>query len=476
MFYTENKFLPYPNRSILQDVLMRSPCDFTRTSTGKNGCKDILEKQLGKNKSDYTLEQILASASDFNADKMRPTDDCNDMELLADERLDYHRRLEDISDEWIRSYTIQAIIGFKLHRNEKSKIDKENAIDIGGYVDKETGEIISKSELEEVPMVFTAEEIREAQIELPYLLKILQIGSERYGAHLLSFIIAMEKAYKNMPDKKFRMMPKDFTNIGVYRVNNQGYIGTLFDIKENTYTYNANRGFRAAVAWATQIQDKGKIKDIYYDAYRRLLKVSEILEVDLADEDPKQYDKDFVENAVCLYLASNEEFIEAYGFGNKKVISFLEKENISALVKQVSDEVYIIESVYTFQERMEIVAVTADAILKAEQIWKPNSTLVYQFLSKVLRQETNTLSIDMSKYTIWKSLIVNENGVPFKIKMSAISNITDRTIRGVLCISGHIIVVDDLTNSFALRVISIEDALYSMQHPEDKKGISYVHF
>lgn len=471
MFYTENKFLPYPRRSILQDVLMRSPGDFTGSFTGKNGCKDILEQQLGKNKTDYTLEQILAGVADFNADKMKPTDECMDMELTAEERTDYYRRLEDISDEWIRTYAVQAIIGFKLHRNEKARIDKENAVDIGGYVDEETGDIISKSELEEAPMMFTTEEIREAQIQLPYLLKILQMGSEEYGAHLLSFIIAMEKAYGGMSDKKYHMTPKDFTNIGVYRVDNRGYLGTLFDIKENTYTYNPNRGFRAAVAWTKQTFRGNSQSDIYYDAYRKLLQVAEILEIDLSKENPRNYDKDFIENAVCLYMPSNEEFIKARGFGNKTVMSFLEKESFSDIIKQVSEEPYIAESINTFQEKMEAVAVTADAILKAEQIWKPRHTLVYQFLKEVSKQD-----FDMSDYSVWKSLVIDEDGNPLRVRMSAVSNLLDKNLRGVICISGYLIAIDDLTNSSFLRVISIEDAIYSIRHPEDKQGINYVRF
>jgi len=468
MFYNADKIVPYPCRTIMEDVFMRQPGDYKGSTTLKDGCADLLSEQFKNTSNIYTLSEILEGSADFNASKARPNDDDIDGDSSASDRLDYYDRLEDIDDKWIRQYATQVIIGFKTNNNGKRKVDYESK-ELEAFYDEE-GRIISYSDLEEMEMDFTAEEIREAKVKLPYNLKVLQEGSEQYRAHLLSFIIAMERHAKVYGDTY--MTPRHFVEQGVYKVSPAGHITGEFSIQDNTSTYSTEWGFRPTVEWAC-----GKRLDRFYEAYKDLLRVTDILGVDLAMEDPLEYDKDYVDKAVCTYLATNEEYIEAFGYGDPRIIELLKTENLFDVISEVSEEKVVPITVEPSRYH-EVIAMTLDSVYAKERGWRPRPELVSEFLAELQKEKAPTEKrLTASDLMFNKGVVMTGEGRPIYIKLARFlvkEQVESENMRGILTSAGKIIVDEDISKKQQLRVFDVKDALGVLRGELNVRSLSYV--
>ena len=333
MFDNSSSYQPYPCGSIVKDVLMRMRSEGVGGSFfGLQGCRDILvnDKRNAGLAADYELSRILEGMADYNADKDHPVEWSEEAsQESAQERAgDYYRKLEEIDIRWIEAYARNVIVGFRLNKNGLTKEKRENYE--GGYVtDIETGESMLAADLEIIEHQFTLEERVEAETKLPYVLKLLHQGSERYGMHLLSFVIAKVGLLARSSRSSFTAA--DYVRYGVYKMNGDGTIGRQCVITDNNDTHSIY-GFRFVMAWIG-----GRYPDdYYYKAAMELQYIAEVLGVDLENENPTKYDKPLIERVVCQYLATNKEYIEAGGYGDPKVLELLKEENLFRVARDMS--------------------------------------------------------------------------------------------------------------------------------------------
>lgn len=337
MFDVSSSYYPYPCRSIVMDVLMRRRSEGTAGSFfGLPGCRDILiyDKRNVGLAMNYELSRILDGMADYNADKDHPVDWSEEAveDGAWDRGGDYYRRLEDIDIRWIEAYARSVIVGFRVNKGGLTKEKQENCE--GGYMtDLETGETFLAADLEVTEHLFTTEERLEAEMKLPYVLKLLQQGSEKYGMHLLSFVIAKVALLSRSAGMHQVFTAVHYVRHGVYRMQGDGSIGRQCVITDNNDTHSVY-GFRFVMAWISGLYPD----DFYYKAALDLMHIAEVLGVNLAEEDPLQYDKNIMESVVCQYLATNKEYVESGGYGDPKVLELLKTENLFRVAQDVSEE------------------------------------------------------------------------------------------------------------------------------------------
>ncbi len=334
MFDISRKVLPYPQRSILEDVLMRSREDgISGSMFDLTGCRELLKEQFRGRNEQYAVEDIIRNAADFDADKMRPVDWSEEVAELGamDRSKVYPRRLEDIDERWIHKYVENVLIGFKLHRDGVTKL-RQDSYEVGYVTDLETGESIIATDLELEGAVHSHTERDSAVMKLPYLLRLLHQGSVQARIHLLSMVIAKEKLMESGVCKSYSAV--DFVRVGVYRMELDGRIGRRCVSTDNNDTNNEYQGLRYAMKWISGAFPE----DTYYKAANELVYMTQVLGIDLTKENPLDYDQAVVEGALCQYLASNKEFIEARGYGDPKVRELLKAENLFTVVKSFSED------------------------------------------------------------------------------------------------------------------------------------------
>ena len=85
---------PYPNKSILEDVLLREGVPNMESFTPYNGMHHILTEQIPMSQQVYNIQDLLRGTKDFSATKAKPTSDTGSVrDYKASEVLDYFQRL-----------------------------------------------------------------------------------------------------------------------------------------------------------------------------------------------------------------------------------------------------------------------------------------------------------------------------------------------------------------------------------------------
>lgn len=447
MFYSNDKIIEYPNKSVLQDVLSRDGLPTEYSFTPFSGCKHIIQEQLGIKSNEIDLKELLRGSKDFAMDKAKANDD-KDREFGTSQVVDYYTKLEDVDQHFIDKYAQEVVVGYKINRKGLRKYEEEMRV-LPMLYDAESEAYVSISDLEERKMDFSTEEILEAKNKLPYLLRQLHYGSIMYKGSLLSFIIAAEKCFKqNENNPGYQLVPRDIVGKCVYRMDRDGNITTKFDISQNT-----GEILRTLIAWTC-----GKIEnDVYYKAYTELLRVLTILDLDITNEDARKYDHEFIRSMVCTYLATNEEYLESYGFADRKILSMLSPENLFRVAARVSDSDVTPERVDVNILADSIATNTETLKLKNISGWKDNIPAVNKFLAfycNMLKVPVKTVK----DYTISKGLLRKHDGTYVTVNVTKIAvGRNFGQVLAVVSISGKLIIVEEFES--VLRYLDVETAI-----------------
>ena len=331
MFYMDDKVITYPNKTVIEDLLTRDSFVGKNAFTPYLGMRHLIKKQLGKD-TIVTVEDILSDSIEFDPRKARANDDGTDRDESAYEvkEGDYHTTLEKIPEEFVERYVTQQIIGFKLHNNGLNKLKYETYV-AEFVIDEEEGDFVDGTDLITVETDYSAEDIINAEHELPFILKLLHKGSKEKGASLLSFIIVYEEwRAKREGEADLYIKPRDLYGSGkIYEMSSTGELGAPFTAQANT-----TEKFAMLKKWLF-----GQIpNDPYYKAYKRLMTVLTILDIDITKEDARMYTNSVMEKMLCTFIQSNSEHIEQFGEGDPRIIELLKKDNLFSIIKKVDDE------------------------------------------------------------------------------------------------------------------------------------------
>lgn len=453
MFVTGNRVIKYPSKSIVMDLLSRSGLPDKYSFTPWSGCADILHKQFENSCTDVvvTAEDIWESQNgvDFSADKSRADDSGVNRDISAYEIKDYYRMIEDIDEEWARKYIENIIIGYKSHNNGIIARRKDEQV-INKVYDDETGDFIDVSDLIEKEKDFSTEEIISAKKKLPYLLKQLQMGSIEMRGSLLSFIIAAEKFFSNHENEEFR--PRHAISLGVYRMNKWGEINGRF-----VDTDNSGEPFRTLFRWVCGRVETDSER-LYYSTYQELLRVLNVLDIDITQEDPTEYQADFIDKAVCTYLASNEEFIEEYGtFLDNKVYGVLTPENIGKIARSMSNERDLLQR-STRASFIESIAVNLRTVMQRDnEKWRENTRLVTKFMMLYM-EKCRSEKYNPKKYTFENGILFNtENNAYELIDLKPITDVARQ--EALVSIAGKLVRVPGVNEKGYVEVLDMNNAI-----------------
>lgn len=441
MFITENKIIPFPCKSVLEDLLSRYGEPDAFSYTPWRGCKGLFDKNFSFS-DNVNVMDVVRSAKDYSVDKSRANDDGANRDYNAAEVRRYYDRLEDIAEEFPHKYVINVIVGFKRNHNGlRKKKEEEKTAPL--FYDDEAGDYVDPADVEEEERDFSTNEIIDAKERLPYLLKQLHSGSIKYKGSLLSVIIATEKCYKEVGAD---IRPRHLAARGIYKVDDKGDITGMFRIEDNT-----GKIFPQLCSWAF-----GKMPDdIYFKAYKELLQCLIVLDVDITEEDPKLYTSDVIAKAVCTYLASNEEYLDTYGYCDRKILEILNPDKLFKAARRISGDdscdMRVTESMLC-----ENIAVNAENLrFRYPGVWHERPVLVLKFLAKYM--EVNGIKgFSDSKIDAYKGIIKIKSGGFLKLGIGAFTNNVSDNI-GILSATGHIIKLKPFV--FEMEVLDVEQAL-----------------
>lgn len=449
MFVTENKVIDYPSKTILEDMLTRTGSATDESYSPWVGCAEEMNIQFTPYYKDITVtvQDIVSVSRDFSPVKCRPNDDGVDRDVSAVEVTDYYMNLEDISRDFAYNYIIQAIIGFKKNNNGIASKRKEVEV-LDKIYDEEDGEYVDLSDIQEKSKDFSADEILEAKNKLPYLLKILHDGSLQYGGSLLSFIIGAEKFFAK--NNRSTLRPRFLVSEGVYRMNRDGTLGAKF-----TESDNSGRVFPPIFKWVCG-EDRN---DRYYRAYMDLLKVLTILDIDIKKEDARNYPGSFIKKAVCTYLASNEEYIENFGYADKKILAAISPDRLFEVARQFredSDEEDYVEPT-SLQDMVDDIATNTEGLFEQnEGSWGCDNRKVTRFLKAYFKYTGKATEVNTRKYKVCKGFLASQNDVYMCIDASDLLNSNvDRY--AAISMSGKLVRVKKF--DFELEVLDMDKAI-----------------
>lgn len=267
--------------------------------------KGISEKVNQRTKASYTLSvlyDLIKKESDYNANRIGASTSPYLNKSERDKKLDMSARtLETIHESWPRQYTEQLLFDITNKRR-------------GGYADyegfrvpqklleeEETGVAVTQGELlQDKPEIATIDYL-EAKKRLPYILKKLYMQSIRTSINLLSVIIAYEKAKHKKENYKL-MTTVDILEQRVYPMNpnDDTIMPNPFII---TGDYNT-RFAKYAYPWVIE-----EITDAYTELKHELLHICWKIGIDIKQENPLDYNKDFIDSIVITSVEKNRRYL-----------------------------------------------------------------------------------------------------------------------------------------------------------------------
>ena len=275
--------------------------------------QSVLREQL-KNPDMSLIMSMLRDQNDYNADKQRPVS--GPYIKRTSRSGEYNRRLEDIDESWVRKYVTDAVTGLKIRKSgglrEYRRSHAETRV-----IENGEGERVEESDLllEYGNTSYRPMDVATAKSKLPYLLKRLHDKSVELRTSVLSLI----RAYEIASSGGRKPMPKDILAATVYQMGADGTITGKFP-----GTANSGKVFPKARAWIA-----GEFPDSYFDDAMELLRVCDVLGIDIRNEDPREFQADTIEKMRVTYISRNREYLSGARSRNHSVLNDLACLSIS---------------------------------------------------------------------------------------------------------------------------------------------------
>ena len=269
--------------------------------------------ELGKNFIIPILKAMENYEYDFDVTKIKPTH--NTVYIKRDNVAaieNYEADLENIDSSWVREYINWVKRGMEINKDGVERLARERAKDQATTVD-EDGDEVAISELA-IDQACSIESYQLKQ-EIPYYVKRLATFGDKYGIHMMSFIIAIEKAKQarsagllgsaNKNDGKPKQ--SEILMQKVYKSN--GANGYLVDENGEPILWEKNNTvFRDYIYPFVKGNVVGEDKQFYND-YLHLLMNCNQLGIDLRFEDPREYTTELMSDITVTYVMNNKEYL-----------------------------------------------------------------------------------------------------------------------------------------------------------------------
>lgn len=306
---------PYPNKSVIEDVLFRVGPPTESSFTPFAGENDLIGSQFSGRQMDDYDETMLRSYIDKNNYDFNPRK-CNGKPGKYLE--DYIVNGEELPE--IRRWSEQVIIGFKTNSGSdyrKYRLRTVERLDTRKLTDDdescELKDILTKER------DLSNEEYIDLVNEASYLIKNIWYESKSYGSNIFSFLFAY---YKIRKDKNSRNVTvNDFSNYDLYQLKDGSQ--TKYDHK------SANKYKDGPYNNTLDIFTKTSITNAHvFNMCMRYIDVLQYLNVDILSEDPLRYNEENIGKIICTYILTNDQYTYAYQDIDVEILKALAPENI----------------------------------------------------------------------------------------------------------------------------------------------------
>lgn len=355
---------PYPSKTVIEDLVSRDGPADENSYTPFEGKKIMLDRQFsGRQRSKFKLKEFLSYCSnrDLNPSRVAETKVVG-MLIEQTGKVGSYVTLEDmikdgVENPGVAKYLQDLCVGFKKDNTSPYNTNAEYQTITITNRDGDDGEVEEKMLINRVDY----DEISNAEYEeilkhIPYLIKSIWSYSKLYKANLFSFMFAYQDIYER---KRGRVTITDFADYPTYLLKSDGtYVRPFSHSDDNKYTiYPA----------ATKIFLQPSRHTAEFDLCTKYLKYLKILGIDYHDEEPLDYNNDFVNSLLCTYLPNNDEYFNKYKDIDIEIMVALKPENILSVPKSrmymqssSNKEFDYNDSAYFISERLKLASKLGD--------------------------------------------------------------------------------------------------------------------
>lgn len=328
----ETRYLQtYPNKSVLKDVITREGPAKYEDFTPFDGMEHLIKEQIkGKASSKFVLADMFKHYTNRDLDPSRIKVSKSYGPLQEDARdlagyvtLDDIVTVEGSKSKSVEDYFRNLLIGYKIDNKSPMRFATEQYTHV--FVDDEDGEaieermLINKEYEDDVPN----EEFVEIMAELPYLLKSIWSQSKLYKVNLFSLFLAYCDLVKRHNKKVITVT--DFRDYNIYLIKKNGDFNRVA-IHEDDNKYDT---YRDAIAIFTN----PGTHTMEVNLCKKYMYCMDRLGIDYRDENPLDYNNEFIESVICTYLPTNEQYFLEYKDVDAEIIVALKPENIFTMTK-----------------------------------------------------------------------------------------------------------------------------------------------
>lgn len=360
-------FEVYPNKSVIEDIVTRDGPPTADSFTPFTGKRNIIDEQFcSTQRARFKLNDFLQYVQnrDLNPSRVKVSKKYGMLEDGAKDIAGY-RTLEDMiidgqESPEVVNYLVMMCVGFKKDRESPyRKGQNEYTRTIKNSDSGEDEETEEKYLLERQDEKISNEEYEETLRELPYLIKSIWSYSKMYQGNLFSFAFAYADIVERKKGK-YDVNIQDFRNYTMYCINKDGTFKKVFvHGDDNKYTIypQLTKIFIAPGSYQAE-----------YNLCMKFLNALKVLGIDFHDEDPMQFNNDFMSKLVCTYLPGNEQYLREYKGVDPEIIVALSPENIFTTTKS---SVYVpIDNNSNTYDNTQAIYFISESINIAYQMWR----------------------------------------------------------------------------------------------------------
>ena len=327
MIRQKRQIKDYPNRSVLQDLVMRNGPATADSYTPFDGKMKERDNQFkGALSSKFREVDFLEVNEDFDFNperkpKVIPATLFEKAKEIPRQFLEEF--MEDgVEDPEVLEWFRQACIAYKIRRDSKLHEDTKNTYkavvfygDDDSVFDKRLSQMAEELDI-------TDDDYFEAEKKLPFLIKALWSWSRHYKANLFTFI----QAYFQIESKDGVVRIQNFRDYPTYALDVHGKEMRRFDHTEDVKTKKY-----------TDVIDIFRHPHEHEDIIRLILQFKrccDLLDIDLTKQNMRIFTNEFVQNIACTYLPDIDEYLDYYGQVDAEVSYALKATNINSLKKR----------------------------------------------------------------------------------------------------------------------------------------------
>ena len=299
--------IPLPSRKIIVDLALRNGLPDKEAVCPYKGRANYFNKYtIGDPRySHLPAIKFFELQADFDANKIKPDHGPYTKRQPGEkDALDnYLIRLEDIDESWVIKYFENKVYGLKINNDNSLKLALMEIEDVRSWMDESDSDIMyTEKDMQVRDVGYSASELLKWEEKLPYLLKRLHEVSKSREIGIISLLIAYEKTRRDREYNKGTARnpkPTETINAGVYKMTRDGRLSV---------PPRENKGDKWNYMWKW-IQGYEEYRDDYFYDAMEFLDILERLDIDIKNEDPFNYQEEFISKLEITYVPKNKNLM-----------------------------------------------------------------------------------------------------------------------------------------------------------------------